>query len=320
MDRFKLMETYVAVVGLQSYTRAAKELGVTRAMVSKRVQDLERTLNVKLLNRNTQRLSLTEAGADYYESCMSLLTELRAAEDNLLAKRGAARGEIKVLCSKTFGETTLAPIVADFCREYPDITVLIMLKDMGPDENDLISRGFDMSIRTQPVEDTTLVARGLVGLPRVLVAAPDYLERHGTPEEPTDLLRHNCLNPNGARTYDWEFDGPSGKAMVRVSGSLRANSSLVIRHAARQGVGIAMLSRYLVTEELQTGALVPVLAGYAVAERMLFVVYPKDLYQPQRMKIFINFFTARIQALNDAMQGTGQPQRIGPQRKIAMHQ
>ncbi|MGE0653627.1 MAG: LysR family transcriptional regulator, partial [Alphaproteobacteria bacterium] len=318
MDRFKLMETYVAVVGLQSYTRAAKELGVTRAMVSKRVQDLERVLNVKLLNRNTQRLSLTEAGADYYESCISLLAELRAAEDNLLAKRGAARGEIKVLCSKTFGETTLAPIVADFCREYPDITVLIMLKDMGPDENDLISRGFDMSIRTQPVEDTTLVARGLVGLPRVMVAAPDYLARHGTPVLPTDLLAHNCLNPNGARTYDWELEGPSGKVVVRVSGSLRANSSIVTRHAARQGVGIAVLSRYLVTEELRAGELVPVLPDFTVAERMLFVVYPKDLYQPQRMKIFINFFTARIQALNETMQGPVQPPRTIAERKHAI--
>ncbi len=294
MDRLKLMETYVSVVGLQSYTKAARELGVTRAMVSKRIKDLELSLKVRLLNRNTQRLSLTEAGSDYYQNCVSFLGELRAIEDSLLAKRSAARGDIKILCSKTFGETTLAPIVGDFCRDYPEIKILLTLKDMGPDENDLVSRGFDMSIRTQPIDDSTLLARGLCAIPRVLVATADYLERSGSPTVPEDLVAHNCLNPDGAVAYDWAFDGPNGRRVVRVKGSLRANSSIVIRHAARKGVGIAILSKYLVTEDLRRGTLVRVLGEYAIPSRMLYVVYPKDRYQPQRIKIFIGFLKTRM--------------------------
>lgn len=294
MDRIRLMETYAAVVRHQSYTKAAREAGVTRALVSKRIKDLEVALKVKLLNRNTQRLSVTAAGADYYESCLSLLSELRAAEDRLLAKRTAARGEIKILCSKTFGETTLAPIVADFCYDYPEISILVTLKDMGPDENDLISRGFDMSIRTQPVEDTTLVARPVIGLPRVLVAAPAYLEQHGSPRSPRDLVHHNCLYPNGAPNYNWELRTPERRTTVRVSGSLRANSSIVVRHAALRGLGIAMLSKYLVAEDLRRGDLVAVLPRYATNERMLYVIYQKDHYRPQRMKIFIDYLASRL--------------------------
>lgn len=303
MDRFKLMETFIAVVGFQSYTKAAKELGVTRGLVSKRIRDLELIVKTRLLNRNTQHLSLTEAGSDYYKSCVSLLTDLRAAEDDLLTRRSAVSGEIKILSSKTFGETILAPIIADFCRDNPEIMVTIIIKDMGPDENDLISRGFDIAIRTQSVEDTTLVARAIVSLPRVLVATPGYLKRHGTPLVPEDLLGHKCLNPdhNGAKSYDWVFTGLGGKSVVRVSGTLGGNSSSIIRHAAHREIGIAMLNRYVVAEDLQRGSLVTVLDNYTATARKLYVIYPKDRYQPQRLKVFINFFSSRIKKLSKLM-------------------
>lgn len=303
MDRFKLMETYAAVVRLGSYTRAAKELGVTRALVSKRIQDLEIGLKVKLLSRNTQRLSVTSAGSDYYESCVSLLSELHNAEEQLLANRGAARGEIKILCSKTFGEMILGPIIADFCYEYPHISVHVVLKDMGPHENDLISRGFDLSVRTQPVLDSSLVARPIAELPRAIVAAPAYLDRYGTPTSPEALARHNCLNPNGANNYDWELEGPNGSSVVRVSGSFRANSSLMVRHAAIRGLGATILSEYLVADDLKCGTLVRLLSDYSVAKSMLYVIYQKDRYQPQRIKLFIEFLSGKMKESRSAIGG-----------------
>jgi DNA-binding transcriptional LysR family regulator len=296
MDRFKLMETYAAVVKLKSYTRAAKELGVTRAMVSKRVQDLEAALGAKLLNRDTHRLSVTATGADYYESCTAMLADLRALEERIQARRATPRGDIHILSTRTFGEMLLAPIVTDFCRLYPHISVHIALadRDMAPDGMDLVSGGFDMAIRTLPVGESALIARPLLALPRILVATPEYLARRGVPRTPAELTGHNCLDPSGMAHASWEFEGPTGRAVVPVSGTPRANSSAVVREAALKGLGIAILREYLVRERLKDGTLTRILDGYQIDERKLYVVYQKDRYQPMRMRIFIRYLFARL--------------------------
>jgi DNA-binding transcriptional LysR family regulator len=296
MDRLKLMETYATVVKLGSYTRAAKELGVTRAMVSKRIQDLEAGLSVKLLNRNTHRLSPTMAGNDYYANCVTLLAEMNALEERMQAKRKVPRGEIKILSSKTFSETMLGPIVAEFCRLNPGISVHIALRDRdaSPQGMDVVTGGFDLAIRTLPARDSALVARPIIGLPRVLVAAPDYLARHGTPRTPGDLTGHSCLDPSGASHSTWSFDGPKGRMAARITGTVRANSSIVVRHAALSGLGIAILRAYLVAGNLADGTLVRVLEDYAIGERTLYVVYQKDRVQPARVRLFIDYFTGRM--------------------------
>jgi DNA-binding transcriptional LysR family regulator len=300
MDRLKLMETYAVVVKLGSYTRAAQELGVTRAMVSKRIQDLEAALNVKLLNRNTHRLSPTMTGTDYYENCVSLLADMHALEERMQAKRAVPRGEIKILSSKTFSETMLGPIVADFCRLHSGISIHIALRDRdtAPHGMDVVNGGFDLAIRTLPGRDSALIARPIVGLPRVLVASPDYLAQHGAPRAPADLARHSCLDPSGAAHSTWSFQGPKGRSAVRVAGTIRSNSSIVVRHAVLSGLGIAILREYLVAEAIGVGTLVRVLDGYAIDERTLYVVYQKDRYQPARVRLFIDYFTGRMKAFS----------------------
>lgn len=300
MDRLKLMETYATVVKLGSYTRAAKELGVTRAMISKRIQDLEGALNVKLLNRNTHRLSPTMTGTDYYENCVSLLADMHALEERMQAKRAVPRGEIKILSSKTFSETMLGPIVSEFCRIHPGISVHIALRDRdtAPHGMDVVTGGFDLAIRTLPARDSALIARPIVGLPRVLVASPDYLAQHGAPRTPAELAKHSCLDPSGAAHSTWSFQGPKGRTAVRISGTLRANSSIVVRHGALNGLGIAILREYLVADSLNDGALVRVLDDYAIDERTLYVVYQKDRYQPARVRLFIDYFTGRMKTFS----------------------
>lgn len=294
MDRFKLMETYTVVVKLGSYTRAAKELGVTRAMVSKRMIELEAMLGVKLLNRGGKTLSVTATGADYFESCVNLLDDLRGIEEGLVEKRNSTRGELKIHCAKTFGEIVLAPLVGDFCALYPDISVHIALRDMTENLDDVITEGFDMAIRTRAIADSTLVARAIVGMPRVLVATPGYLARNGTPAVPDDLIGHNCLNPDGSAEYVWTFKGPGGRRSVRVSGTPRANSATIIRQASLKGLGIAISSEYLVAEDIKKGDLRQVLADYAIPERKLYVFYQRDRYQPLRAKLFIDYLTRRM--------------------------
>jgi DNA-binding transcriptional LysR family regulator len=293
MDRFKLMETYAAVVRAASYTGAAHELGVTRALVSKRIQDLEEALGVRLLNRDTHRVSMTASGADYHESCLALLAELSAVEERLQTRRSAPRGELKILSSKTFAERMLGPAVTDFCLLHPGISIHLTVADREQGI-DLMSGGFDMAIRSLAVQDSTLIAKPIANLPRVLVASPAYLGAAGAPRTPADLTERNCLDPSGAAHHRWEFSSPSGRDTVRVSGTLSANSSAVIRHAAVKGLGIARLSAYLVAEHLADGALRRVLGTYAMPERKLYVVYQRDSRRPMRMRLFIDFLSRRM--------------------------
>lgn len=309
MDRFKLMETYVAVVKLRSYTRAAKELGVTRAMVSKRVQDLEAALNAKLLNRDTHRLSVTATGADYYESCVAMLADLHALEERIQSRRATPRGEISILSTRTFGEMMLGPMVAEFSGLYPGIVLRMTLmdRDMAPDGMDLISGGFDMAVRRLPVGNSSLIARPLLALPRILVASPHYLARHGVPRAPADLAAHNCLDPSGDAHYTWEFSLLGGPLGVAVSGAPGANSSAVIRDLALKGRGIAMLREYLVRAHLADGSLVRVLSDHPIDERKLYVVYQKDRYRPMRTRIFIAYLFNWLRQFSDPAGGAAEP-------------
>lgn len=302
MDIVKLMESYTAVVKLRSFTRAAREVGATRAMISKRIKMLESNLSVKLLNRNTHGLSVTAAGADYYEQCVSLLSSLRALNDRMSEKRATPRGHLRLLSTKTFSETVLGPIVSEFCAIYPDVSVQITLIDRDTESygTHLIAGGYDMGILTFPVANSAFVARQIGVLPHVLVASPKYLARCGVPVTPGNLIHHNCLDPSGAHFSNWEFHGSEGATTVRVTGSLRTNGTLIIRHAAIEGLGIAMLREYLVARELEQGTLVRVLESYAMEDRKIYMVYQKDSYQPTRMKIFADHLTRRMKDISKA--------------------
>lgn len=296
MDRFKLMETYVTVVRLGSFTSAARELGVTRAMTSRRVQELEHELGVRLLNRNSHGLNTTGVGADYYRRCVELLDDLFGLDEQIKAARSEPAGKLRVLCSKTFGETILAPLVSDFCGAYPDVSIQLTLRDRDSRQRgmDSLLGDFDIAICTLPSKDSVLRARPIYSLPRVVVAAPTYLSRNGYPKVPQDLVGCNCLDPSGAPRYTWNFDGPGGRCSLTLEGTPNANSSIVIREAARRGRGIAMLSEYIVAESLAAGSLVPLLPDYAVEERKLYVLYQPDPHQPAAIRAFVDFLMSHV--------------------------
>jgi DNA-binding transcriptional LysR family regulator len=294
MDRFKLMATYESVVRLGGYTPAAKELGVTRAMVSKRILELERVLNTKLLNRTTQRVGTTAAGIDYYSSCVAVLADVRNIEERLMTRRRDVRGELRILSSRTLGDMILAPVLARFCTEYPGIRPHLVLRDSDSDEHDLISRGFDLAVRPQQVNIASLIAKPIIALPRILVAAPNYIESNGAPATPSDLKSHNCFSPSGENHYAWEFFGPEGRVTVHVSGSIKSSSNTFIRHAALQGLGVALVNEYVVEADIKAGQLAKVLNGYTLPERVLHVLYQKDRYQPLRARLFIDYLAERM--------------------------
>lgn len=301
MDRFKLMATYESVVRLGGYTPAARELGVTRAMVSKRILELERVLNTKLLNRTTQRVGTTAAGVDYYNSCVAVLADVRSIEERLMTRRRDVKGELRILSSKTLGEIILAPVLARFCGEYPGIRPHVVMRDSGSDEHDLISRGFDLSIRPQQVNIASLVAKPIIALPRVLVTAPSYIERNGAPETPDDLVSHNCLTPNGENHYVWEFlDSDGRRTTVPVTGTIKSSNNSFIKHAALQGLGIALMNEYVVETDIKAGRLTKVLDRYTLPERMLHVLYQKDRYQSLRARLFIDYLSKHLKSAQSA--------------------
>jgi DNA-binding transcriptional LysR family regulator len=296
MDIAKLMQSYAAVVKLGSFTQAADELGATRALISKRIKELESTLGVKLLNRNTHGLSVTAAGADYYEGCVSLLARMRSLNERMQDKRTALTGEIRLFASKTFSETVLAPIIAEFCAMHPEVSIRIALinRDAESYGMHLVSGGYDMAVLSVPIEDSSLIARPIGRVTQVLVAAPRYLESHGAPRKPSDLSAHNCLDPGGALFSTWELNGPNGRMSVRVTGRIRTNGTFIVRHAALEGLGIAILREYLVAKHLQDGSLVRVLGNYSMNERTIHIVFQKDAYQPRRMKVFADYLARRV--------------------------
>lgn len=303
MDRFRLMETFAAVVQAGSYTRAAMALGVTVAMVSKRVQDLESDLGVRLLNRNTHGLSLTDHGTDYHDTCVSLLNEMKALEDRMQLRRRAPQGDLRILTTRTFSDTLLVPVVTAFCARYPEVSVQMVQMDraMAPHASDLVSGGYDLAVRTLRIRESSLVARPLIALAQRLVASPAYLAMHGAPRSPVALADHNCLDPASASAvFNWDVQGSGGKQTVRVSGTPRTNSTVLVCRAALDGLGIALLREDLVAEALSNGRLVTVLPGYTIKPKKFYVLYQKDRQPPLRMKLFIEFLLDEMRQLAKA--------------------
>lgn len=302
MDRLKLMETFVAVVQAGSYASAARKLGVTRALVSMRLHDLEAALSAKLLNRDNHRVSATPMGAEYYDTCLSVLSEIQSAEEKLRAGHATPKGPIKVLSSHTFGEQILSGVITDFCRLYPDISIQLTLADRQLLNTgfDLISGGYDLAVRTFPSGDSALIAQPLSEIERVLVASPAYLAEHGTPDEPSQLPQFSCLDASGLRRLRWEFEKDAKSFSVPVNIRIAATSSALIRRAALSSLGIARLSASVIKKDIQDGTLQHVLAKFPMPPARLYLICQRDRQRPLRVRLFIDFLKKTMKSTRSA--------------------
>lgn len=286
MDRLRAMDTFTRVVRAGSFSAAAQQLRVSRTIVSKHVSQLENLLGVRLLNRTTRRISLTESGIAYFELCSRIINDVEEAELSVTKMHQEPRGALKVLAPKSFGLVHVAPAVCAFSKRYPDIKVAIVLSDSFVD---LMDNGFDLAIKVGPLEDSSLVARRLGTTRLVACASPAYLAEHGTPQTPRDLARHNCLaHLNQVRDQTWHFSGPEGPIPVKISGGPTANSVLFLRHAALDDLGIALLPQININDDLQSGRLVPILTGYKTAEFPFHVVYPHNRHLAAKVRTFVD--------------------------------
>lgn len=284
MDRFGDLDVFAHVVTAKSMSAAGRELKLSPAVISKRIRRLEERLGVRLLQRTTRQLSLTEAGQGFYERVVSILASIEDAEAWVASGSGQARGTLRVSAPTSFGRLHIAPHLKPFLDANPMVTVDLILTDSFVD---IIGEGFDLAVRIADLQDSSLVAKRLAPNHRVLCATPGYVAEHGLPGTIDELAKHTLIAHNADQ---WRLDGPSGAVSVAVTGPLRTNSSEVVREALLGGVGIALRSTWDVGPELKSGQLVHVLPEYSGGKRVaVYAVYPSRRHMEQKVRVFVDY-------------------------------
>ena len=299
--RWDGVSEFVYVAEYESFTRAAKELGISTAQVSRQVSAIEKRLKIKLLHRTTRKVSLTEEGRVFYQHCRGVLDGLDAAEQAVNNLQSKPQGKIKLTAPVTYGEQQLLPLVNDFMVQYSDIKVTAFLSNQTID---LIDGGYDLAIRIGKLSDSTMMAKKLSHRTNFVCAAPSYLDKYGTPHSLNDLSQHNCLL--GTRDY-WHFidtdqidtdpqtNNSVGKERnLRVSGNIQYNSGHSLVDAALKGLGIVQLPDYYVQKYLASGELISLLDNYREPEESIWAIYPYNRHLSPRIRLLVDYLAERL--------------------------
>ena len=287
MDKLTSMTVFVKVAKAGSFAGGARDLGISRAMATKHIMQLEGHLGTRLFNRTTRSLSLTEVGGSYLERCQQVLEEVEEMEAAVTHLQTEPRGVLKISAPQVIGATQIAPAIAEFLKLHPDLSVEMILQgNIG----DLIDEGIDMAIHLGGVEDTSMIARKLASSPLVICGSPAYFEKHGEPKSPEDLAEHSCLINWAIPPRDqWRFKGAYGDFMVKVSGRIQSNVADPIRVGAIEGLGLVMLPKYIVGRDIEKGKLKPVLEEYGLDPLEIHVIYPHRKYLSAKVRRFLDF-------------------------------
>jgi DNA-binding transcriptional LysR family regulator len=286
MDRLTSLTAFVRVADSGGFSAAARRLNMSTTMVSNHVQALEDRLGVRLLNRTTRKVSLTEIGKAYYDRCTHILADLEQADDIAGALQSTPSGTLRIYTA-THIVQFVAPVVADFLKQFVDVKVDLTI---GERMVDMIDEGYDIAIRLTPPPDSSLIVRSLATWRHVLCCSPDYLEKHGPPKQLSELVEHNCvrhvLYPFGD---EWHFvDRKNSPASVRIAGNLITNSGETLRCAALEGVGISLAAGFLVADDLEAGRLVRLLPEYRPVEMAMNAIYPHRHHLSAKVRSFID--------------------------------
>jgi len=295
MDRLEQLSAFVEVARWQSFAQAARHLERHVSAVSRAVAALEDRLGVRLLQRTTRRVTLSDAGRDYFKRCETLLAEFDGADAAVRDHAGALRGNLRVSAASGVGQTLFAPIVPEFLAAHPLLTLDLRLTNRYVD---LVDEGYDLALRVGTLAaDSRLVARRLAPSRRVLLASPAYLERRGWPRTPQQLRDHDCLVLDaGTRPQRWELQRANTHAAIDVAGPLRSNNAFVLLNASRAALGISLLSESVAGPDMARGELCRVLPGWVSAEQSIYAVYPSARFIPAKVRAFVDFVAARLRA------------------------
>jgi len=293
MDRTAEMTAFVRAVETGGFSAAARDLGLTPSALSKLVGRLEDRLGVRLLHRTTRRLQLTAEGETFLNRARPILTALDEAEAEVAAAGARPRGLLRINCGSAFGRHQLTPAIPRFLEKYPEIELDLTIDDLAPVS---IDERYDLTLRIGALDESSVVARRICNLERVICAAPAYLERHGTPRTPDDLQRHNCLWITSLPALRrWPFDTDDGIRVVHISGNVAANNAETVLQLAVAGVGITRLTDVIVGDALRRGALVPILTEWHHVEPVpLFATYPSGRHLAPKVRAMIDFLVEQF--------------------------
>jgi DNA-binding transcriptional LysR family regulator len=287
------MAIFAAVVEAKSFSAAARQLGISKSVVSKQVSRLEDRLGARLLHRTTRRLSLTEEGAAFFSHCERILQEAEEAELKVSRLGQQPRGLLRISAPMSFGLHHVAPAIPEFMAQYPDVQLDLTLDDRFVD---LVEDGYDAAVRIGRMADSTLIARKLAVSKNVTVAAPDYLARFGEPKTPAELTEHNCFHYTHLDAPRWVFEGPDGRHTVKIGGNLQANNGEVLVAAAEAGKGIVVTPTFIAWEAIRKGGLRIILKDYKPAPSVVQVVYPHRRHLAPKVRVLVDFLARRFES------------------------
>jgi DNA-binding transcriptional LysR family regulator len=289
MNRLLEMEIFATVADAGSISAAADRLDMAKSAVSKRLADLETRLGISLMTRTTRRLSLTDAGADFYKSCTAILAEVAAAEAGVTDADAELSGPIRIAAPLSFGLQHLGPVLLKFMQQHPDIDITM---DFNDRQIDLVAEGFDLGIRIAKLGDSTLVARKLTPVRVVVCASPAYWAANGRPQQPADLKNHRALRYTLAAQRNWTYTAADGtRGSVTVPTQHAANNGAFLRQAAVAGLGIVRLPAFIVHEQIASGELEPVLLEHRWNDLHAWAVYPQTRRLPARVRVLIDYLS-----------------------------
>lgn len=288
------MRTLVAVVDTGSFTVAAERLGISKALTSKYVGQLEEHLGVRLLNRTTRKLSVTEVGQAYYQRCRQLLDDLDELESAVRQQQASPQGQLRVAAPVLFGEGYLTRTVADYMKSQQGVSVELVLADRFVN---LVEEGFDLAVRIGKLADSSLIARKLAQMRVVLCASPEYLAKAGVPKRLEDLEAHNCVIDTNIDEPDyWHFTMRGESQRIKVAGRFRVNSAQAVREMVLAGMGIGLCPRYVVADDLEQGRVQPLLPSYETTKYGIYAVYPHNRHLAAKVRTFVDFLVERFEA------------------------
>jgi DNA-binding transcriptional LysR family regulator len=287
MDHFKQISTFVDVAAKGSLSAAARAEGIAPAMIGRRLDALEERLGVKLLQRTTRKIALTNEGVAFLEDCQRILAELENAESAVSERSARASGHLLISAPAGFGRQHVAPLVPSFLAEHRDVSVTLNLNDRVVD---LIGEGIDVAIRIADLSDSNLIGVKLADNKRVVVAAPTYIKRHAAPRSLDDLAKHNCLaiSSEGSQR-GWTFRQNGKNVTLKVAGNMVCNDGAVLHDWALAGKGLAWRSMWEVGTAIESGKLVTVLDEFAAPGNDIYAVFAQRRHLPLRIRAFVDF-------------------------------
>jgi DNA-binding transcriptional LysR family regulator len=310
MDALTSLRVFRDVVEAGSFVKAAERLDISTAMTSKHVANLERQLGVRLLNRTTRHLSLTEAGSVYYEQCREALDILQAAEAAVGSQTDQPRGVLKITGPGWFATVKFADILVAYRARYPDVLIDLRLENRFVD---LVEEGYDMALRATSEPSPTMIVRPLCKVPFVLVGSPEYLKQRGYPQHPAELSdRYQIVLPTYANVETVEFSGPDGVFVVKNSAVLKTNDSSMMLQLVRAGLGLAYFPEWIVAQELTLGTLTRLFPDYATFAPRVYAVYTSRKYMTTKVRTFIDFISEALAA--DGSVDGSMPRAMEPAR------